>query len=57
MSQVSKDISALEGRLARIPEERAAEEEAIKRQYANPVARTFPAAVIFLIPESMARRG
>ena len=57
MSQVSKDIAALESRLARIPAERAAEEAAIKRQYADPVARTFPAAVIFLVPESMARRG
>ena len=57
MNQVTKDIAALEARLARIPEERLAEEAAIMRQYADPVARTFPAAVIFLVPESMAVRG
>lgn len=57
MNQVSADISALKSRLARIPAERAAEEAAIKRQYADPVARTFPAAVIFLVPESMIRRA
>lgn len=57
MNQVTKDIAALEARLARIPEERRAEEAAIMRQYADPVARTFPAAVILLVPESMAARG
>ncbi len=57
MNQVTKDIAALEARLARIPEERRAEEAAIMRQYADPVARTFPAAVIFLVPESMTARG
>lgn len=57
MNQVTKDIAALEARLARIPDERLAEEAAIMRQYADPFARTFPAAVIFLVPESMAVRG
>lgn len=57
MSQVHKDISALEARLSRIPEERAAEEKVIRRQYANPVGRTFPAAVVFLIPESLLGRA
>ncbi|NLI85056.1 MAG: DEAD/DEAH box helicase [Propionibacterium sp.] len=56
MSQVRKDISALEARLTRIPEEREAEEAAVRRQYADPVGRTFPAAAIFLIPESLAGR-
>lgn len=56
MSQVRKDIDALEARLARIPEERAEEEAAIRRQYADPVGRTFPAAVVFLVPESFAGR-
>ncbi|MFW0791781.1 DISARM system SNF2-like helicase DrmD [Gordonia sp. CPCC 205333] len=57
MNQVTRDIAALEARLARIPEERRAEEAAIMRQYADPVARTFPAAVIFLVPESMTTGG
>lgn len=57
MNQVTRDIAALEARLARIPEERRAEEAAIMRQYADPVARTFPAAVIFLVPESMTARA
>jgi superfamily II DNA or RNA helicase len=56
-NQVNIDIAALEARLARIPEERQAEEGAIVRQYAHPVSRTFPAAVIFLVPDSMTEEG
>ena len=56
MAQVKKDIHALEARLARIPEEREEEKAAIEKHYANPVDRTFPVAVVFLVPQSQARR-
>lgn len=55
-NQIKKDSQALRARLARIPEEREKEEAAIKKHYANPVVRTFPVAVVFLIPESQAGR-
>jgi hypothetical protein len=55
--QVKKDIQALEARLERIPSEREEEKVAIERYYANPVDRTFPAAVVFLVPESQSGRG
>lgn len=57
MAQVKKDVHALEARLARIPEERKEEKTAIEKHYANPVDRTFPVAVVFLVPQSQARRG
>lgn len=57
MAQVKKDVHALEARLARIPEEREEEKTAIEKHYANPVDRTFPVAVVFLVPQSQARRG
>jgi superfamily II DNA or RNA helicase len=52
MAQVKKDVHALEARLARIPEEREEEKAAIEKHYANPVDRTFPVAVVFLVPQS-----
>lgn len=55
MAQVKKDVHALEARLARIPEEREEERATIERHYANPVVRTFPVAVIFLVPASQLR--
>jgi len=57
MAQVKKDVHALEARLARIPEEREHEQAAIEKHYANPVDRTFPVAVVFLVPQSHARRA
>lgn len=56
MAQVKKDVHALETRLARIPEERDKEKTAIEKHYADPVDRTFPVAVVFLVPQSQARR-
>lgn len=56
MAQVKKDVNALEARLARIPEEREEEKAAIEKHYANPVDRTFPVAVVFLVPQSQARK-
>ncbi len=49
--QLRRDIEALRTRLERIPEEREKEIAAIGRRYADPAARTFPAAVEFIVPE------
>jgi SNF2 family DNA or RNA helicase len=51
-NQVRKDISALRARLERIPEEREMEKAAIEKRYAGLTDRTFPVAVVFLVPES-----
>ncbi|MGO4156646.1 DISARM system SNF2-like helicase DrmD [Cupriavidus sp. YAF13] len=51
-TQLRRDITALETRLARIPEERRMEMQAIEARYAKLADRTFPVAVIFVIPES-----
>ncbi|MDC1207994.1 DISARM system SNF2-like helicase DrmD [Litorivicinus sp.] len=52
-TQVRRDNDALKARLARIPEERKQEIYVIEHRYADYVARTFPVAVIFLVPSSM----
>lgn len=57
LGQIKKDIQSLEARLARIPEEREKEKTSIEKHYANPVDRTFPVAVVFLVPQSQARGG
>lgn len=49
--QLRRDQDSLRIRLARIPEEREKELAAIGRRYAEPVARVFPVAVEFFIPE------
>lgn len=51
-TQLRRDTAALEARLQRIPAERVQEIEAIETRYANLDDRTFPVAVIFLVPES-----
>lgn len=51
-TQLRRDIAALEARLARIPEERRMETQAIEARYARFDDRTFPVAVIFIVPES-----
>jgi superfamily II DNA or RNA helicase len=50
--QVRRDSAALEARLARIPDERRMETQAIEARYAKLDDRTFPVALIFVIPES-----
>ena len=55
--QVRRDSAALEARLAHIPAERIQEAKAIETRYADFVDRTFPVAIVFLIPESVAQRG
>ena len=56
-TQLRRDTAALEARLARIPAERAQEIQAIETRYAKLNDRTFPVAVIFLVPESIAQGG
>lgn len=51
-NQLRRDLDALRTRLARIPEEKKNESAAIERRYADPVDRTFPVAVVFLVPRS-----
>lgn len=51
-TQLQRDIVALEARLARIPDERQMEVQAIEARYAEPRDHTFPVAVIFVVPES-----
>lgn len=51
-TQLRRDIAALEARLARIPDERHMETQAIEARYAKLDDRTFPVAVIFVVPES-----
>ena len=53
-NQLKRDIEALKARLARIPEEKKSEAAAVESRYADPTARTFPVAVVFLVPRSLA---
>ncbi|NJC00211.1 superfamily II DNA or RNA helicase [Xanthomonas sp. 3272] len=54
-TQLRRDIAALDARLARIPDERKMETEAIEVRYAKLDDRTFPVAVIFIVPEGSTR--
>jgi superfamily II DNA or RNA helicase len=53
--QLRADRDALKARLAGIPEQRERETEALRRRYADPTPRWFPAAVTFLVPASIAK--
>jgi hypothetical protein len=55
--QVRRNADSLRVRLAAIPKEIEEERRLIADRFADPVARTFPVAVVFVVPESMARRG
>ena len=55
--QLRRDVAAVTVRLKKIPEERDREVEDIGRRYDGYVPRTFPVAVIFLVPESLVERG
>ncbi len=52
--QLRKDREALIARLDSIPAQLEAETAAVRRRYADPVARWFPAAVTFLVPAAIA---
>ena len=56
-TQLRRDTAALETRLARIPNERILETQSIETRYGNFVDRRFPVAVVFFIPESIAKGG
>jgi SNF2 family DNA or RNA helicase len=49
--QIRRDTEALKLRLARIPNEKEQEIEAIRGRYDGYTDRTFPIAIIFLVPE------
>ena len=53
--QLTRDISALEARLARIPEERESETRVIEERHANVAEHTFPVAVLVILPKSMTK--
>lgn len=56
-TQVRRDNGALQARLERIPAERDQETSSIEARYAEPQDRTFPVAVIFIVPASLALGG
>lgn len=56
-TQLRRDTAALEARLQRIPAERVQEIKAIETRYATLDDRTFPVAIIFLVPVSASLGG
>ena len=52
VKELKRDFAALRARLDQIPEEREKEVAIVERHYSNPRHLTFPAAVLFLIPEN-----
>lgn len=56
-TQLARDRAALEDRLARIPEEREQEMAGIEARYAGLTDRTFPVAVVLLVPASLSNGG
>ncbi len=52
--QYSRNVAALEARLAQIPVEIEQETALIRARYADPQPRLFPVAVTFLVPERLA---
>jgi hypothetical protein len=55
--QLRADHEALLARLEALPDQRHDETAALRRRYADPTARWFPAAVEFLVPAAIARAG
>ena len=51
--QVRKDTDSLRARAAAIPDEIEREARAIRARYADPIARNFPVAITFLVPDSL----
>jgi len=51
--QMRRDIDALNSRLDRIPEEKEHEIATIERRYSNLTDRTFPVAIVFLVPHTL----
>lgn len=55
-NQVERDIEALHRRLDAIPDEIEAESANVRRRYANPEPRLFPAALELCIPDRLAKK-
>jgi hypothetical protein len=55
--QLHTNKDALEARLAQLPDLLESETDALRRRYADPTPRWFPAAVTFLVPAAMAQGG
>ena len=55
--QLHQDQEALVRRLDGLPALREQETAALRRRYAEPQARWFPAAVTFLVPAAIAKAG
>jgi hypothetical protein len=53
--QFRRNVASLRARANSIPDEIARESELITRRYANPVARIFPVALTFVVPESLCK--
>lgn len=53
--QLQRNRQSLVARVAAIPKEIEDGAAVIRARYADPIARTFPVALTFLVPESMAR--
>jgi hypothetical protein len=53
--QLQRDIESLRRRVAEIPDEIEREVAVIRRRYAAPAHRLFPAAVTFVVPDGIAR--
>ena len=51
--QYRRDLEGLRRRLERIPKEKEREVETVARRYADTRVHTFPACLVFLVPESM----
>jgi hypothetical protein len=55
--QMARDKAALEARLAAIPEEITRETQRIRERYTDPDPRSFPFAIVFVVPRSIALGG
>ena len=53
---LDRDLDALRRRADAIPDEIVAEQDAIRRRFAERIPRWFPAAVTFLVPPHIANR-
>jgi superfamily II DNA or RNA helicase len=56
-AQFALDVDSLRSRLANIPNEADAEEQAIRGRFEDQAVRLFPAAVTFLVPRRLAHSG
>ncbi|MGM7724083.1 DISARM system SNF2-like helicase DrmD [Metabacillus sp. Hm71] len=52
-NQLRRDVDALRARLSRIPDEKKLEIATVQERYSNLIDRTFPVAVVLLVPESL----